>query len=115
MVTKFKIFTFYREMSCNITVLLTISRQSLISNLIVKGGDILESTILEIALSQGLWAFIAVSLFLYIVKSNEKRDLRQEEREQQYQELIRSLTEKFSLVQQIQSDVALIKGHFLEL
>lgn len=41
----------------------------------------MDGTILDAALSQGIWAVLAVFLLLYVVKENEKRDLRQEERE----------------------------------
>ena len=33
----------------------------------------MESTILDAALSQGIWAVLAVFLLVYIVKENEKR------------------------------------------
>ena len=42
----------------------------------------------DAALSQGIWAVLAVFLLIYIVKSNERFSARQEEREKQYQELL---------------------------
>ena len=44
----------------------------------------MDGTILDAALSQGIWAVLAVFLLLYVVKENEKRDLRQEERRPYY-------------------------------
>ena len=50
----------------------------------------MESTILDAALSQGIWAVLAVFLLVYIVKENEKRDAKQEEREKNYQKILNS-------------------------
>ena len=66
---------------------------------------VMESTVMETAVSQGIWAVLAVFLLIYIVKSNEKRDAKQEEREKNYQTVIESLTEKFQILTQVQSDL----------
>ncbi len=58
----------------------------------------MESSVLDAALSQGIWAVLAVFLLIYIVKSNERFSARQEEREKQYQELLSALTEKFNVL-----------------
>lgn len=73
----------------------------------------METTILEVALKQGIWAAVAVFLLLYIVKSNEKRDIRQEEREQNYQSVINKLTEAFSVLHTIRDDIAQIRECFI--
>lgn len=65
----------------------------------------MESTFIEYALSQGLWAAIAVFLFLYLIKSTEKRDLRQEEREAQYVKQINNLSQNFIAMQKDIEDV----------
>ena len=39
----------------------------------------MDGTILDAALSQGIWAVLAVFLLLYVVKENEKRVNTQEE------------------------------------
>ena len=41
----------------------------------------MESQILDAALSQGIWAVLFVALLFYILRSQEKRDEKQEERE----------------------------------
>lgn len=41
----------------------------------------METTVMNVAVSHGIWAVLAVFLLVYIVKSNEKRDEKQEERE----------------------------------
>ena len=66
----------------------------------------MESSVLDAALSQGIWAVLAVFLLIYIVKSNERFSARQEEREKQYQELLSALTEKFNVLSVIEKDIA---------
>lgn len=71
----------------------------------------METTVMNVAVSQGIWAVLAVFLLIYIVKSNEQRDTKQEEREKNYQTVIESLTEKFQILNQVQSDLKEIKGN----
>ena len=73
----------------------------------------METTVMNVAVSQGIWAVLAVFLLIYIVKSNEQRDTKQEEREKNYQTVIESLTEKFQILNQVQSDLKEIKVIFL--
>ena len=65
----------------------------------------METTVMNVAVSQGIWAVLAVFLLIYIVKSNEQRDTKQEEREKNYQTEIERLTEKFQILNQVQSDL----------
>ena len=71
----------------------------------------METTLINVAVSQGIWAVLAVFLLIYIVKSNEQRDTKQEEREKNYQTVIESLTEKFQILNQVQSDLKEIKDN----
>lgn len=71
----------------------------------------METTVMNVAVSQGIWAVLAVFLLIYIVKSNEQRDTKQEEREKNYQTVIESLTEKFQILNQVQSDLNEIKDN----
>ena len=71
----------------------------------------METTVMNVAVSQGIWAVLAVFLLIYIVKSNEQRDTKQEEREKTYQTVIESLTEKFQILNQVQSDLKEIKDN----
>ena len=71
----------------------------------------METTVMIVAVSQGIWAVLAVFLLIYIVKSNEQRDTKQEEREKNYQTVIESLTEKFQILNQVQSDLKEIKDN----
>ncbi len=40
---------------------------------------------------EGIWAVLSLMLIFYIIKAQEKRDLRQDEREQKYQGIISDL------------------------
>ena len=71
----------------------------------------METTVMNVAVSQGIWAVLAVFLLIYIVKSNEQRDTKQEEREKNYQTVIESLTEKFQILNQAQSELKEIKDN----
>ena len=62
------------------------------------------------ASSQGMWATLTVGLIFY-VKSQEKRDVRQEDRENKYQEIIINITEKLNLVEDVKKDVKDIKEY----
>lgn len=73
----------------------------------------MESSVLDDALSQGIWAVLAVFLLIYIVKSNERFSARQEEREKQYQELLSALTEKFNVLSVIEKDIADVKEYIM--
>ncbi len=69
----------------------------------------MENELLKLASSQGIWAALSVALIFYILKAQEKRDLKQEEREKNYQGIIEKLTEKFNLVEDVKKDVEEIK------
>lgn len=44
----------------------------------------------------------------------EKKDLKQEEREKNYQEIISKLTDKLNIVEDVKKDVEEIKNHVFE-
>ncbi|MCY6354390.1 BhlA/UviB family holin-like peptide [Clostridium sp. ZS2-4] len=69
----------------------------------------MENELLKLASSQGIWAALSVALIFYILKAQEKRDLKQEEREKNYQDIIEKLTEKFNIVEDVKKDVEDIK------
>lgn len=73
----------------------------------------MESSVLDAALSQGIWAVLAVFLLIYIVKSNERFSARQEEREKQYQELLSALTEKFNVLSVIERNITEVKEYIM--
>lgn len=69
----------------------------------------MEERIIDMAATQGIWALLFVAMIFYVMKAQEKRDLRQEEREKNYQSIISSLTDKLNIVEGIKVDVAHIK------
>ncbi|QUI24502.1 hypothetical protein HZI73_20320 [Vallitalea pronyensis] len=71
----------------------------------------MESEIIKIAATQGIWATIAISLIFYILKSQEKRDMKQAEREKKYQEIVTKLTEQLYIVKELKEDVEEIKNY----
>jgi len=70
--------------------------------------------IIQIALDHGVWAGLSMILIFYILKAQEKRDLKQDEREKNYQNIISSLTEKFYIIEEIKTDVEEIKENILK-
>lgn len=74
----------------------------------------MEKEILTAALSQGIWAVLSIFLLFYILRAQEKRDLKQEEREKNYQEIIANLTDKFDIVDEVKKDVEDIKQYVIE-
>ena len=53
----------------------------------------MEEKILQLVSSQGIWATLSIILISYILKTQEKRDKKQYEREIEYQKIISELTE----------------------
>ena len=62
----------------------------------------MESDVLQLAASQGLWAMLFVCLLFYVLKENSKR-------EQSFQDIILALTEKLDTLDSIKEDLAEIK------
>lgn len=74
----------------------------------------MENEILKLASNQGIWAVLSVVLIFYILKAQEKRDIRQEEREKNYQDIIENLTEKFNIIEDVKKGVEDIKQHIFK-
>lgn len=58
----------------------------------------MSSEIIEVFASKGVWTLLSVLLIYYILKKQEERDKRQENREKNYQKIISDLTSKFELI-----------------
>lgn len=71
----------------------------------------MENEILKVALSQGIWAVLSIFLLFYILKAQEKRDVKQEEREKNYQDVISHLTDKLRIVDEVKKDVEDLKNY----
>ncbi|SDO14175.1 BhlA/UviB family holin-like peptide [Acetanaerobacterium elongatum] len=59
--------------------------------------------LLNYFLPDGVWAVLSGILIFYILKSQEKRDTKQDEREQNYQKIISDLTESLKDVHEIKA------------
>lgn len=70
----------------------------------------MESEILQAALTQGVWAGLAVGLILYNLKAQEKRDERQDLRESNYQTIILKLSEQLTVINDLREDIEIIKN-----
>ncbi|MBR3772530.1 MAG: hypothetical protein IKL07_09700 [Clostridium sp.] len=66
----------------------------------------MEELLLQVTQSQGIWTVLFVFLLIYTIKKNDKLDEKQEEREQKYQELLENLTEKYSLLSNVDKQVS---------
>lgn len=74
----------------------------------------MESTIIDAALTQSIWAALSIALIFYILKKQEARDKNQAEREAKYQEIIKNLTDKLSLLESLSHSVEEIKSVILK-
>jgi len=73
-----------------------------------------ENEMMKLAMSQGIWAVVSVSLLFYILKNQEKRDEKQEEREKNYQDIISKMSDKLIIVEDIKKDVGDVKDYIIK-
>ena len=64
-------------------------------------------SLVDVAIQQGLGYALFVCLLLYVLKTSG-------EREKRYQDLLDSLTAKFTIVSNVQEDVKEIKEHIFK-
>ncbi len=69
------------------------------------GGEEMEDILLSVTQSQGIWTVLFVFLLLYTIKKNEKLDEIQAVREEKFQTLLSDLTEKFSLLTNVNKQI----------
>lgn len=65
----------------------------------------MESEILKLAMSQGIWAVLSIFLIIYTLKTQEKRDIANNDREKSYQVTINKLSEKINDLANIIKDL----------
>lgn len=65
---------------------------------------------IDLAANQGIWALLSIILIFYILKAQEKRDIKQERREYKYQEIINKLSDKLNIIDDIKDDLEEIKN-----
>lgn len=66
--------------------------------------------LIKTAATQGIWVILSCVLIVYILKAQETRDLKQEEREKNYQEIIKQLTGKLNTLDSINLVINEIKN-----
>jgi len=66
----------------------------------------MEEILLQVTQSQGIWTVLFVFLLLYTIRKNDNLDVKQEERELNYQKLLSDLTEKYSLLLSMDKQIA---------
>lgn len=69
----------------------------------------MESEILKIAMSQGIWAVLSIFLIIYILKIQDKRDSIQDEREKNYCKIIDELINKMNVINSVDSNIQELK------
>lgn len=69
----------------------------------------MENVLMEAAASQGIWVILFISMLLYVMKSNEKMTTEQNEREENYRILLSEMMQKYSIMEEMKEDIALIK------
>ncbi|WP_286911113.1 BhlA/UviB family holin-like peptide [Clostridium sp. UBA1652] len=69
----------------------------------------MESELIKMALSQGIWSVLSIFLIFYILKKQDERDLKQAEREEKYQSIIDNLSTKLSVIDTIKTNIDEIK------
>jgi len=65
--------------------------------------------LIKTATTQGIWAVLSCVLIVYVLKAQETRDLKQEEREKNYQDIIMQLSEKLNILDSMNSTINEIK------
>ena len=56
---------------------------------------------MELVSGQGIWTALSIMLIFYIIKKEENRDQKQEQREAKYQEIIDGLSTKLNVVMEV--------------
>lgn len=69
----------------------------------------METAIVDAALTQSIWAALSLVLIFYILKKQEIRDKIQAEREDKYQEIIKNLTDKLDILEELKENVQELK------
>jgi Protein of unknown function (DUF2762). len=70
----------------------------------------MEKALFDLAASNGIWAALFVFLFIYVLYDSRRRERKYQETIQENQNIIKDLSEKFGIVDNIQKDVSEIKA-----
>ena len=69
----------------------------------------MEDFFLDAAASNGVWAALSLALIFFILRAQERRDAKQDEREQNYQKIIEELTQKLHIITDMREDIEKIR------
>ena len=69
----------------------------------------MEQTLLDLAAANGLWAALYVFLFIYVLYDSRNRERKYQITIQENQTIIKELSQKLGIVEDIQRDVIDIK------
>lgn len=69
----------------------------------------MEKSLMDLAAANGIWAALFVFLFIYVLYDSRKREGKYQETIKENQDIIKQLSEKFGIVDNIQDDVKYIK------
>ncbi|HBH3693830.1 TPA: hypothetical protein KSK43_003350 [Clostridioides difficile] len=69
----------------------------------------MEVDILKLASTQGIWSVLSIFLIFYIIKTQKIFDERQNNRENNYQILIKDLTDRLKVIEKIYKEIKNIK------
>lgn len=69
----------------------------------------MESELLKLATSHGLWAALAVTLIFYIFKTYEKRETKYEESKQAYQKSLLELSNQLEVIKSMKEEIRELK------
>lgn len=70
----------------------------------------MEKTLFDLAAANGIWAALFVFLFIYVLYDSKKREQKLQETIKENQDIIKNLSERLGIVDNIQRDVSEIKA-----
>ena len=70
----------------------------------------MENTLMDLAAANGIWAALFVFLFIYVLYDSKKREQTLQETIKENQDIIKNLSERLGIVDNIQKDVSEIKA-----
>lgn len=70
----------------------------------------MENTLMDLAAANGIWAALFVFLFIYVLYDSKKREQKLQETIKENQDIIKNLSERLGIVDNIQKDVSDIKN-----
>ena len=70
----------------------------------------MENTLMELAAANGIWAALFVFLFIYVLYDSRKREKKYQEIIEDNQSIIKELSSKFGILEDVQKDVSDIKA-----